>query len=253
MATPNRFKRDFKSGTLGALLAAGGGSTTITFAADPGLPTLGANEHAVLAIDQEIMYLSPYTAAALTGTVARAQEGTAAVLHSNGATWRHVPTRRDFASGRLQEYFRNTADLTPTNATSWADLDTAGDCTIFCQENDLVEVGCSAAAVSGTQDLYLDVVTRPSGSNVNSIGHRTAPPTTTGEGIQAWRMPASVPSAVGGSVLYRMAAADVSGLGTCLFRWRYRYPGAGTRTIKANADAPLQWYVKNHGPKEAVL
>lgn len=49
----------------------------------------------------EIVYITAYTAGALTATVARGQEGTSAQGHSNGVSWGVVPTALDFGSPLL--------------------------------------------------------------------------------------------------------------------------------------------------------
>jgi hypothetical protein len=90
------------SGTVGS----GGMSSSTTvmpFATVPGFPTIASPYFAKIEIDPglstyEIVYLSPYTSGASTGTVLRGQEGTAAVSHSAGATWIHGSTAYDFAA-----------------------------------------------------------------------------------------------------------------------------------------------------------
>lgn len=94
MADENRVRKDFESGTLGAQLTAGG--TTITFGAAPGFATLAADEHIPLIIGTEIVYLTAYTSGATTGTVARGQEGTSDVTHTNGSAWQHGPVASDY-------------------------------------------------------------------------------------------------------------------------------------------------------------
>ena len=81
------------SGTLGAALLIAG--TTITFEDAPGFATLGTDEYLILRIGDELVALTAYTAAATTGTIARAQEGTSAAAYAQGAAWEHVGSVND--------------------------------------------------------------------------------------------------------------------------------------------------------------
>jgi hypothetical protein len=86
-------------GVLGA--AMGSGDTTVTFASAPPWPTIGTNNFAKLILEpnsasEEICYVTAYTAAALTATIVRAQEGTSAVAHPPNAFWQSGPTANDF-------------------------------------------------------------------------------------------------------------------------------------------------------------
>lgn len=111
--------------TLAAdLLTAG---TTITFAApleheDGSVATLSGSDYLALTIldatgtPEEIVHLTAYTSGATTGTVARAQEGTAATDHATGAKVIHAPTIADFAAPALD-------DLTDVDLTTTAPLD----------------------------------------------------------------------------------------------------------------------------------
>lgn len=89
--------------TLGAAISSSG-ATSITFAAalqsmGANIATLAADEYLPLVIDNEIIYLTAYTAAATTGTISRGKEGTTAATHSNGASVVHGSTVRDFGGG----------------------------------------------------------------------------------------------------------------------------------------------------------
>jgi hypothetical protein len=261
MADETIIRRDFREldPGLGASQAAGVGTTGITFDSDPVLPTLGASEIIKLIIGNEIEYLTTYTAASLTGTVVRAREGTSAVAHADNAPVIVGPTKRDLSNGRLTVVSRASTDLTP-NSTSWADLDTGLDLALaWAFEHDVIEIGMSARPISGTANLYLDVVTRPAGANVNSCGLTpfggtvVAAPAgiTLAEGVPAWTCPAANTSPRGGSVFYRLAATDIDGATATVLRFRYRTDIASARTLRANANAPLQVWVKNHGQQES--
>lgn len=102
-------------------LASGGMTsitTTIPFAAIPPLPTISSANYAKVEIDPglttyEIVYLSPYTSGATTGTVLRGQEETSAVAHAGGAVWVHGPTAADFAGGAAGGAFFNNGIFVP--------------------------------------------------------------------------------------------------------------------------------------------
>jgi hypothetical protein len=78
------------------------GSTTAgTWASAPGFPTIAYPDLAVVIVDygtanEEIVYLTAYTAAATSGTFLRGQENTSGVAHS-AAAWNHGPTALDFS------------------------------------------------------------------------------------------------------------------------------------------------------------
>lgn len=103
MATGTRKRYNLAEGTLGAALT--DVATTIDFGTDPGFATLVAGEYISLTIDnEEIVHLTAFTAAATTGTIERAQEGTTAVAHSVGDAWVHGPTKQDFEVDELDGY-----------------------------------------------------------------------------------------------------------------------------------------------------
>lgn len=89
-------------GTLGAALTNSG--QTITFASAPAFATVTAPDFIPLILEPasssqsqnfEIVHLTAYTSGQTTGTIARGQESTAAVSHSNGAAWCCGPTVGD--------------------------------------------------------------------------------------------------------------------------------------------------------------
>lgn len=75
--------------------------TSITFASalqsmGANIATLGTDEYIAFAIDDEIVHLTAYTAAATSGTISRGKEGTtAASSHTNGTVLYHSPTVYD--------------------------------------------------------------------------------------------------------------------------------------------------------------
>lgn len=90
-------------GTLGAAMASG--DTTITFVSAPSFATIVSPDYIPLVLDPpsqpapnatfEIVYLTAFTAGASNGTITRAQEGTSAAAHANGAVWLCGPTALD--------------------------------------------------------------------------------------------------------------------------------------------------------------
>lgn len=94
-----RIRVPYKSDEMSpAALTAGG--TTFTFNRDPGLATLAAGDLYAITIDpgaasEETVYLTAYTAGALTGTISRGQDGTTAVAHVGGAPWVMDPKLED--------------------------------------------------------------------------------------------------------------------------------------------------------------
>lgn len=75
------------------------GGLTITFAVAPGFATLAAGEYIPIALSEngtrEVVHLTAYTAGALTGTIERAQEGSAAGTFTTAGKWHHGPTAQD--------------------------------------------------------------------------------------------------------------------------------------------------------------
>ena len=74
--------------------------TTATFASAPGFPTIAAPDIAVIIVEpdtanEEVIYVTAFTASGTTATVTRAQEGTSSIAHSSVA-WVHGPTASDY-------------------------------------------------------------------------------------------------------------------------------------------------------------
>lgn len=79
-----------------------GGTTTASWPSAPVFPTIVAPDYYTIVVEpdtanEEIIYLTAFTAAATSGTVTRAQEGTAGVTHTATA-WVHGATAADFKS-----------------------------------------------------------------------------------------------------------------------------------------------------------
>lgn len=78
-------------------------ATTLTSAALAALPAVGSTEHAVIVLDPdgkfgapEIAYVTAHTAAAVSATLVRGQEGTTARQHDRDVPWIHGSTPLDY-------------------------------------------------------------------------------------------------------------------------------------------------------------
>lgn len=124
MALITRKRYNLCSTTLGAALTNSATSITLTAALKEGggsgtnIPTLGTDEYLFLRIDDELVALTAYTTGATTGTIARAQEQTVAVAHSNGAWVSHVGTKSD--AGPVVIYMDISGDETTAVTTGTA-------------------------------------------------------------------------------------------------------------------------------------
>lgn len=95
-----RLRFDNVAGTLTTDLAVG--ATTLTSANLSRMGRVAAPDYAAVTIldangDYEIVYVTSHTADSPSATISRAQEGTADVAHTAGATWNHGDTAQDFA------------------------------------------------------------------------------------------------------------------------------------------------------------
>lgn len=95
MANELRVRANFVKGTLTSSLD--GSDTSMDSAELADLPAISSAEHAAISIEEEIVWVTAHTASATTATILRAQEGTSAASHSNGASWVHAPTAKDIA------------------------------------------------------------------------------------------------------------------------------------------------------------
>lgn len=117
MAETYRVRYNGLQTSLGAAITTGG-QTAVTFAAalqsmGVNIATLGTDEYIAFAIDDEIVHLTAYTAAATSGTISRAAEGTVAATHSNGAFLYHSPTVYDVQGYRRLTGTHTSSSLAP--------------------------------------------------------------------------------------------------------------------------------------------
>jgi hypothetical protein len=103
VAQTYRRRHNLVSTTLGAALATGATSITFATALKEGgsggsnIATLGTDEFLALTIENEVVYLTAYTAGATSGTIVRAREHTVdpGVDHPNGTAVTHASTIED--------------------------------------------------------------------------------------------------------------------------------------------------------------
>jgi hypothetical protein len=126
------------------------------------------------------------------------------------------------------DYVRNVSSYAFSVNTDWQDVNTALDLTLTAQAGDILEVGVSGQWSSGGQTAWLDVVTRVSGSPVNSVAENGAAPANgAGFGVDAWFGIAGATHPCSGSVLYTLVSGDISG-GTVTIRLRGRLNAASS-------------------------
>lgn len=123
----SRLRYNGAQGILGAALTSGG--TTITFAVAPSFATIVAPDVIAIVLEpgtanMEIVWLTAYTAAATTGTITRASEGTTGVAHAIGTVWSHDPTVVDFYPSSMKAAVVATSQTTAS--TTYTDLATVG-------------------------------------------------------------------------------------------------------------------------------
>lgn len=125
-------------------------------------------------------------------------------------------------------FVRNVSSFAFAVNTNWQDVNTSLDLTLTAQAGDLLIVGVSGQWSSGGQLAWLDVVTRVSGSAVNSIADNgSAPANGAGFGVDAWFGLNSVTSPCSGSVMYTLVSGDISS-GTVTLRLRGRLNAASS-------------------------
>lgn len=105
MANDKRLRLNNMQGALGGTMLVG--DTTINFGTAPvGLPTVDTTSYLPIVLEpdttnEEVVYLTAYTAGATTGTIVRAREGSTAVGHGQGTLWIHGPTNIDIPDSVL--------------------------------------------------------------------------------------------------------------------------------------------------------
>jgi hypothetical protein len=135
-------------------------------------------------------------------------------------------------------------DITVSSTTVGADLAGVSDVVVAAASGDLVMIGANVRQESGvTPSLRLDVkcITGSTENYVSSLGTTPA-----AQGISGWLFAAGASGTVAsGEVPYVVQAGDISGgnLTLSLRSW----VTSSTRTLAADADAPLLFWVRNLG------
>lgn len=253
MATTYRRRHNLVITTLGAALADGSG-TSVTFASalkeggsgGTNIATLGTDEYLPLTIENEVVYLSAYTAGATTGTIVRAQEGTTGVAHGINVRVAHALTKLDGGGVRYGALRITSGDYgTGSVGAGWREpFGSASDITIAAVAGDLVEVSLNAqwSAVSASID-YLDVVLVNSYQHIGD-GGTGAVASTTGTGAPGWTSSNSNSvDGISGSLFYVVQSGDVAS-GNVSFRAITR--STSGRTLKATSAVPFLFTVLNH-------
>lgn len=251
MANEKEVRTNFVSGTItdNPLTA---GALSFNSAGLAALGTVDTTNFARIIIENEIMYVTAHTAAATSATVVRGQEGTTAVQHVTGTAWKAGPAKRSMSQGRVAFSKRASTDLT-LNSTVWANVDTALDLALTAQAGDIVEVALSGTTgnAGSAFALLMDAVSLVAGAPVNSWAE-DGTPDNTHNGIGGWRsdVASGVIQHVGGSIMKRVVAGDLSG-STLTLRLRYRTSSAANVTLFATTANPVHFSAKNHGPQES--
>jgi hypothetical protein len=224
-------------------------ATAVTFASKlSGLagdvPTIAAPSYIALRVGDEIVHLTAYTTGATTGTIARGREGTTAAAHSSGVAVRHVPTAADFPSVAFVEYIGGNITV---NASTMADLATysggpgagALDLVVPARAGDIIEASVNGLWDSTSGDGRVGYQTVVAGSAVSGVGMGL----NDVNGVAGWASIVSGFRPIGGSVLYRVQAGDVSG-GAVRVR-PYAATTTGTRVLRGNTNNRLNLWVRN--------
>lgn len=93
MANELRVRGNLVSGTLSSSLT--NVATSMSAAGLANLPVVDATNHAVIVIENEIVYVTAHTAGATTATIARQKDNTTAAAHNSGVAWQHGPVASD--------------------------------------------------------------------------------------------------------------------------------------------------------------
>lgn len=138
---------------------------------------------------------------------------------------------------------RHTSGDIPLNSTVPAVVPGPLDLVVEAEAGDLLVCGIGIVPVSGSGSIGFDMATMVGGAVVTYLSSGTGTPVTIGN--SGWYIGPSATSGSGGSIPYLVQAADVSE-GTVTLRLYARV--SATRSINADAAAPLTTWVVNMGP-----
>lgn len=223
MANEVRIRGNLVSGTLSVALASG--DTTMSAAGLANLPAVTSTGHAVIVIENEIIYVTAHTASATTATIARGKEGTAAAAHSSGVAWVHGAVVSDFDS--VLGYAQVVADQGSISSTA-VDL-TSLTVTVsvpYAQHRIRISAQAQFANTTATDGASLNIV-----EGVTTL--QTAACFSTLANIQAHVCAQVLITPTAGSHTYKLQALTV---------------GGGTATLKASSGSPAFILVEDLGP-----
>jgi hypothetical protein len=224
MANEIRVRGAFTSGTLSGALT--NVATSMSSAGLANLPVVGATQHAVIAIENEIVYVTAHTGGATTATILRGQEGTTAAPHNSAVAWYHGPVVSDFDS------VLGYAQVTANQGTFTAATDLTGLSVIVTVPYAGHRVRISGSLLIGSS-VADDVaqVTIQEGATVLQTRNNLCRPVNVGQGFPNLEA-VIVPTAA--SHTYKVTAA--------------RSAGTGNLTMFAAATFPAFILVEDLGP-----
>lgn len=257
MANEKRVRQNFIGGLVDtADLAAAG--TTFNSAGLAAITTvIDATNHFPITLDPdgiygapEVAYVTAYTVGATSATILRGQEGTTARQHLMDTPWVHGPTVRDISVGRAAATRLTGGNVLVSSASGWTAMSTTSDLAVTAFPGDLLEVTVAAFYGNENAEAGLDVCTMVGGAPVSSIGAGTVVGTNRAP-LQATDQLIANYMGVEGSAIFQVAAADISGGKVTCRVYAIVYGTGVSRTVRASAGNPLQFFIKNLGPQEA--
>jgi hypothetical protein len=216
---------------------------------------IGSTEHMAIVLDPdglegapEIAYLTAVTNGAISGTVARGQEGTTAREHLRDTPWVHATTLRDIERISRTK-IRATGDKTTTSNGTFVDIDATNlpSLTVYAEIGDIIEVELVAnmSQTSGYAIEFDWVVDRPTSADTTVRGSSgsVARYTQLGGGTSDW-------------VQFRIFGTfTVTERGTHGFKPQWMVNGNTGRLKNASGggldDVPIIHTVRNTGPEAA--
>lgn len=225
MANEIRVRGNLVSGTLSVALLAG--DTTMSSAGLANLPAISASQHAVIIIENEIIYVTAHTAAATTATILRGQEGTTAAAHSLNVAWVHGPVVSDYDSvlGYSQATVAQAGIAAgPTDLTSLSVTVTVP----YAQHRIRITGQCQGLESAGSTGHAIDIL---EGATTLGRAGLVEPSATTNRMFVCGSV-IIVPTA--GSHTYKLTAT--------------RYSGTATLTVEASTTNPAWILVEDLGP-----
>ena len=153
-----------------------------------------------------------------------------------------------FARARAFKHAARTAGDVNLVSASWVAIDAGLNLAISAQPGDVIEAGMNAFMNSAAaESIRLDVFCMNGATVLSQFG-------TANEGVPAWIIPALANFYFPGPPILRaMSTTDiVAGQVSLSLRYKNITAGATGRTIFANSDRALRFYVKNLGPADST-